>query len=103
MSTSWEKCLETDTSVVIPDIEELRKQGDIDGYNILKRQNIRNLMSTPLYYQGKLIGFLVADNYEENEMMNTRYLLETVGPSWLCMWSISAFLNSWNLHLEMTV
>lgn len=36
-------------------------------------------MSTPLYYQGKLIGFLVADNYEENEMMNTRYLLETVG------------------------
>lgn len=65
--------------VVIPDIEELRKQGDIDGYNILKRQNIRNLMSTPLYYQGKLIGFLVADNYEENEMMNTRYLLETVG------------------------
>lgn len=34
---SWEKCLETDTSVVIPDIEELRKQGDIDGYNILKR------------------------------------------------------------------
>lgn len=76
---SWEKCLETDTSVVIPDIEELRKQGDIDGYNILKRQNIRNLMSTPLYYQGKLIGFLVADNYEENEMMNTRYLLETVG------------------------
>lgn len=76
---SWEKCLETDTSVVIPDIEELRKQGDIDGYNILKRQNIRNLMSTPLYYQGKLIGFLVADNYEGNEMMNTRYLLETVG------------------------
>ena len=76
---SWEKCLETDTSVVIPDIEELRKQGDIDGYNILKRQNIRNLMSTPLYYQGKLIGFLVADNYEENEMMNTRNLLETVG------------------------
>ena len=76
---SWEKCLETDTSVVIPDIEELRKQGDIDGYNILKRQNIRNLMSTPLYYQGKLIGFWVADNYEENEMMNTRYLLETVG------------------------
>ena len=76
---SWEKCLETDTSVVIPDIEELRKQGDVDGYNILKRQNIRNLMSTPLYYQGKLIGFLVADNYEENEMMNTRYLLETVG------------------------
>lgn len=76
---SWEKCLETDTSVVIPDIEELWKQGDIDGYNILKRQNIRNLMSTPLYYQGKLIGFLVADNYEENEMMNTRYLLETVG------------------------
>ena len=76
---SWEKCLETDTSVVIPDIEELRKQGYVDGYNILKRQNIRNLMSTPLYYQGKLIGFLVADNYEENEMMNTRYLLETVG------------------------
>lgn len=76
---SWEKYLENDTVVVIPDIEELRRHGDIDGYEILKRQNIHSLMSAPLYYQGELIGYLGADNYEENERMDTKYLLETVG------------------------
>ena len=76
---SWEKYLENDTVVVIPDIEELRRHGDIEGYEILKRQNIHSLMSAPLSYQGELIGYLGADNYEENERMDTKYLLETVG------------------------
>lgn len=73
----WEKFLVHNTSVVIEDIEVLKKDDPIDYYN-LKRQNIHSLMDAPIYSEGKLIGYIGADNYEISDAMNTQEILETV-------------------------
>lgn len=73
----WERYLEQDTSVVIDDIEELRADDQLD-YENLKRQGIRRLIGAPFYNNGRLIGYLGADNYALDELINTKQVLETV-------------------------
>lgn len=73
----WERYLEDDTSVVINDIEELKAEDPLD-YQNLKRQGIRRLIGAPFYNGGRLIGYLGADNYALNDLINTKLVLETV-------------------------
>ncbi len=73
----WEKYLEKDTSVVIPDIEELKDDDPVD-YENLRRQGIRRVINAPFYNNGKIIGFLGVDNYELNDFVNTKLVLETI-------------------------
>lgn len=72
----WESFLETDTSVVLDDIEILREEDPVD-YENLKRQGIQRLIASPFYDEGKLIGYLGADNYEVSELVDTQKILET--------------------------
>lgn len=72
----WEKFLEHDTSVLIPDIEMLREDDPVD-YRNLKRQGIERILNAPFYIKGRLAGYLGADNYELNDLINTRAVLES--------------------------
>lgn len=73
----WEEFLKTSSCVLIEDIEVLKDDDPIDYYN-LKRQGIKRLLDVPFYHDGELIGYLGADNYEVNDLINTRGILETI-------------------------
>lgn len=73
----WEEFLKYDSSVLIPDIEMLKADDPIDYAN-LKRQGIKRLLCAPFYSKGKLVGYLGADNYEINDLINTKAILEAV-------------------------
>jgi diguanylate cyclase (GGDEF)-like protein len=73
----WEKYLEKSPSVIIADIEEL-KDDDLVDYENLKRQGIHRLAAAPFYDNGKLIGYLGADNYEQNDLVNTQAVLTSI-------------------------
>lgn len=73
----WEKYLEKSSSVVIADIEEL-KADDPKDYENLKRQGIHRLAAAPFYNNGRLIGYLGADNYEQNDLINTQAVLNSI-------------------------
>ncbi|WP_295630645.1 GGDEF domain-containing protein [uncultured Mitsuokella sp.] len=69
--------MKTSSCVLIEDIEVLKENDPIDYYN-LKRQGVKRLLDVPFYHDGKLIGYLGADNYEVNDLINTRGILETI-------------------------
>lgn len=73
----WEKYLKKSSSVLIADIEELREHDRVD-YENLKRQGIHRLTAAPFYNRGKLIGYLGADNYELNDLVNTQAVLNSI-------------------------
>ena len=73
----WEKYLKKSSSVVIADIEELKGDDPVD-YENLKRQGIHRLAAAPFYDGGKLIGYLGADNYEQNDLVNTQAVLNSI-------------------------
>lgn len=73
----WEKYMTDSSSVVIENIENL-KADDFADYENLKRQGIRCIAAAPFYNSGKLIGYLGADNYKENELINTQAVLNSI-------------------------
>lgn len=73
----WDRCLRTDSSVVIPDIEAI-SQTDYITYDCLKKQHIHSLMEAPMYHDHNLSGFLGVDNYEKSDTADLRYLLENM-------------------------
>ena len=75
--SGWEKYLKKDSDVIIPDIEEL-KTDDREDYENLKRQGIRCLAAAPFYNRGRLIGYLGADNYKQNDLVNTQMVLNSI-------------------------
>ena len=73
----WENNLSNSTSIVIDDIEKYKKSDNV-LYNTLKRQGIKRIIDVPFYIDGELKGYIGADNYEINEIVDTKLLLETV-------------------------
>lgn len=73
----WEKYLVRNTSLVLEDIGVLADDDPVD-YENLKRQGIRNIMDSPIYDGGKLIGYIGADNYKLDNAVNTQKILETI-------------------------
>lgn len=63
--------------MLIEDIEMLKADDPID-YENLKRQGIHRLLAAPFYHEGQLVGYLGADNYEVNDLLNTREIMETL-------------------------
>lgn len=74
---TWKKYLKGNTSVVIKDIEEI-KEDDPLVYGLLKMQHIHCVINSPIYDNGKIIGYVGVDNYKEDETIDIQYLLESV-------------------------
>ncbi|SKB92301.1 diguanylate cyclase (GGDEF) domain-containing protein [Lachnospiraceae bacterium] len=77
MYSGWEEMLNYDTCINIPEVEAIKEDNEV-LYELLKKQYINRLIAVPLYDNGKLIGYLGADNYEYSRAIDTRRLLETV-------------------------
>lgn len=73
----WEKYLNESYCVVIENVEKLKADDPLDHEN-LKRQGIRCLVAAPFYDDGKLIGYLGADNYKVNDLVNTQAVLTAI-------------------------
>ena len=73
----WAEALGDQDSFVVENIEQYLEK-DPQLYEILKAQNIHNLIEAPLYDNDKIIGYLGADNYQVTEELDTRRILETV-------------------------
>ena len=74
---TWDRMLASDSVVVIPDVSAYKGVDD-RLYELLTIQGIDRLLAVPFYDNGKLIGYLGADNYALDERLDTRYILETV-------------------------
>ena len=74
---TWEKLMAEEPVVLIPDVEEF-KDTDPQMYWQLERQGITHLLAVPFLEDGKLIGYLGADNYALDERLDTKRLLESV-------------------------
>lgn len=73
----WAEALGDQNSFVVENIEQYLEK-DPQLYEILKVQNIHNIIEAPLYDNDKIIGYLGADNYQVTEEVDTRRILETV-------------------------
>ena len=52
----WYDTFKDGKSVIISNLEEIKETHRL-SYNILSKQNIHNLVVTPLYYKGEISGF----------------------------------------------
>lgn len=74
---TWERLLENNPVVIIPDVEELR-DSDERMYWQLSRQGITHLLAVPFYSGNQLLGYLGADNYMLEEDLDSVRLLQSV-------------------------
>lgn len=73
----WEKILLNESSIVVHDIEVV-SEFSIKLFGFLKKLNINNFIATPLYEEGHLFGYIIAENYRADELVDTRRVLETI-------------------------
>lgn len=71
----WRQFTRTCASFIMPDISVL-KESNPGSYQILEHFHVKRLIAAPFYQKGKLIGYLVADNYQESDAINTQRLME---------------------------
>ncbi len=73
----WEKILLNETSVVVNDIKIVEEFNE-KFYVYLKKMGIHNFITSPIYNEGNLVGYIGVENYRVDEIVDTRRLLETV-------------------------
>lgn len=76
---TWDQILASEPVVVIPCVEELRYVDEHLHWQ-LDRQGITHLLAVPFYSEGRLIGYLGADNYALDEGYDIMRLLRTISP-----------------------
>jgi len=76
LTNHYGQLLQNQTLISIEDIEDLRISNE-EKYWVLKKHGIRNMIVVPFYYRRQRQGFFIAENYEKNEEINTKDLLET--------------------------
>ncbi len=77
--SEWERQLDdTHRCIVIEDTENYKSTNPV-AYISLKRFGVNNLIAVPYYSNGRLRGYLRADNYRIKEYHKTREILLAVG------------------------
>lgn len=72
---TWLDILEDRPFIEINDVESLIGK-DLYLYDLLNNLNVSRLFAYPLYNEGKLIGFLVVDNYIEDTEIDAEKIIE---------------------------
>ena len=72
----WLVCFRQQQGIVIEDLESIRFSNP-EEYAILKKQDIRCCIQAPIITEGKLTGFIGADNPSLNKMLHSSNLLLT--------------------------
>ncbi len=74
----WYDTFKDGKSVIISNLEEIKETHRL-SYNILSKQNIHNLVVTPLYYKGEISGFFGVDNPAETDYETLTVFLDMIG------------------------
>lgn len=74
----WYRNFRKHENVIIPELEEV-KENDLPVYQYLKPQNIRSLVVSPLFDNGRIIGFFGVDNAPGELLENISMQLEIIG------------------------
>lgn len=72
----WENMLQDDNLVVIENVDVLKKISHA-AYVTIARRGIIRMIAAPYYYNGKIMGFLCADNYDSSHYQKTKMVLQT--------------------------
>lgn len=74
----WYETFDSGKSVIIPDVSILEGNHRL-SYQILKAQNIKNLVVCPLRYKGEIRGFFGVDNPPERDYETLTVFLDMIG------------------------
>ncbi len=74
----WKDYMDKDGVAIIRNTPDLTEKAPL-GAEIMNRYNIKKVMVVMLYDRDKVIGYFGINNYQELELINTRYLLQTIG------------------------
>lgn len=74
----WYETFDSGKSVIIPDVSILEENYRL-SYQILKAQNIKNLVVCPLRYKGEIRGFFGVDNPPERDYEALTVFLDMIG------------------------
>ena len=73
----WYDSFDEGKSVIIPDVEEIREEHKLP-YEMLRNQNVRNVVVSPLRYNGQISGFFGVDNPPLEDTEGLVMFLETI-------------------------
>lgn len=74
----WYDTFKYGKSVIISNLEEIKETHRL-SYDLLSKQNIHNLVVTPLYYKGEISGFFGVDNPAETDYETLTVFLDMIG------------------------
>lgn len=74
----WYETFDSGKSVIIPDVSILEGNHRL-SYQILRAQNIKNLVVSPLRYKGEIRGFFGVDNPPEGDYEALTVFLDMIG------------------------
>ena len=78
IAITWEKLLSGGNSLIIKNEQDMEvvKEGNSDWYASLQRASVKSLALFPLRYNGKLVGYIWASNFEVKNLSKVKAVLE---------------------------
>ena len=74
----WYEAFEKGENIIITDVEELKKEHRL-SYNLLRAQNVNNLVVCPLRYKDQIKGFFGVDNPPKSDNLGLTTFLDMIG------------------------
>lgn len=74
----WYQTFDKDRNVIITDIEQIKDEHR-ESYNLLKAQNVKNLVVCPIHYKDEIKGFFGVDNPPESDTLGLTTFLDMIG------------------------
>ena len=99
VAVSWEDTLAGSSSLIIKNEQDMQviKERNPDWYESLKRGSVETLVLLPLRYNGKLVGYIWSSNFDVENVLKVKQVLE------LATFFIAARISNYQLlkKLEM--
>ena len=74
----WYDTFSKDESIIITDIEDIKEEHRV-SYDMLKAQNVRNVVVCPLRYKDEISGFFGVDNPPKSDYRGLTTFLDMIG------------------------
>lgn len=74
----WYETFSRGENIIITDIEDIKEEHPV-SYNMLKGQNVRNLVVCPIHYKDEIKGFFGVDNPPQSDCLGITTFLNMIG------------------------
>ena len=74
----WYQAFGNEKNIIITDIEQIKDEHR-GSYNLLKAQNVKNLVVCPIRYKDEIKGFFGVDNPPESDTLGLTTFLDMIG------------------------